>query len=113
MWGFKRYLDPIRSNFIFSLIANKSINKKFNPNYKSPKGFDQVFLSTMVYETIINSTLEHDSYFCSYFPKSKPFPTKRIGNCFVGCIGPCNQSTVFSPCPKKCRPKRHPNWIYC
>lgn len=113
MWGFKRHLDPEKANLIFSLITDKEMSKKFNPNSNSPKGFDQTFLSTVVYEIISNKWLEHDSYLCSFFTNSKPFPTKRIGNCFVGGIGSCNETALFYTCPKECRPKNHLNWIFC
>ncbi|RNA07108.1 hypothetical protein BpHYR1_028042 [Brachionus plicatilis] len=113
MWGLKTHLDRLGSKFIFNQIVDKIFSKKFNPNSKSPKGYDQVFLATSVYDYIIYSSLEHDSYLCNFFPTSKPFPTRRIGNCFVGCIGSCNQSAVFYPCPRECRPKNHSNWIYC
>ena len=113
MWGFKRYLDPIKANLIFSFVKDKMISKKFNPNSNSPKGFDQIFLTTVVYKIISNKSLEHDSYLCHLFPNSKPFPSKRKGNCFVGGIGMCNETALFYPCPKECRPKNHLNWTYC
>ncbi|CAF4355383.1 unnamed protein product, partial [Adineta steineri] len=47
------------------------------------------------------------------------FPTQRPSanetNCFVGCVRPCcgTGKMPFGKCPKECRPKDHPEWIYC
>ncbi|CAF3715936.1 unnamed protein product, partial [Adineta steineri] len=51
--------------------------------------------------------------------KSEAFPTQRPSanetNCFVGCVRPCcgTGKMPFGKCPKECRPKDHPEWIYC
>jgi hypothetical protein len=51
--------------------------------------------------------------------QTEPFPTQRpsanVTNCFVGCARPCcgTGKITFGQCPKECRPKDHPEWLYC
>ncbi|XP_066971947.1 uncharacterized protein [Macrobrachium rosenbergii] len=61
-----------------------------------------------------NGTI-HDSYTCGSFHGSKPFPTQRFGDNFVGQTSPVTffPKHRLMPCPEKCRPKNHPDWLYC
>jgi hypothetical protein len=115
MWGFFSKADRQLANHIFNLIINKNISRNYNKNKKSPKGFDQIFLSHHVYPLVRNNVLSHDSYLCGNYEKSSsPFPSRRMGNCFVGNPSECNPINGISPeCPIKCRPKNHTDWKYC
>ena len=54
----------------------------FPDEYKDKKGCDQDFLGTIVYPQIRESACIHDSY--NFFNDGTDFPTRRIGNEFVG-----------------------------
>lgn len=45
----------------------------------------------------------------------EPWPTQRLGDCFVGSIYDCNKDAIneFPMCPDACRPKDHQNWTSC
>lgn len=60
------------------------------------------------------SALSHDSYTCTQFPRTSPFPTKRLmePNNFVASVVFAND-VMRQKCPKKCRPKEHKDWQYC
>lgn len=113
MWSFK--VDKARElgQKIYSKIVDKSKSFKYNPNKKSPKGYDQYFLSHHVYNEIKNNSTIHDSYLCKRYPNSKPWPTQRKGDCFVGRVGKCNETGAFKICPKECRPVDHLEWTSC
>jgi len=68
-------------------------------NLESKKGFDQFFLADYVYPLVKQVAVIHDSYCCLSYRDSQPFPTKRIGNCFVAAIGGCNETGIYYPCP--------------
>ncbi|CAF1239368.1 unnamed protein product [Rotaria sordida] len=81
---------------------------------------DQRFLNHYVGDRVRDNSLIFDSYFCESLG-GRPFLSQRpMNNCHLGCIRPCcsNATNVNSngtqiPCPIKCRPKEHPDWIYC
>lgn len=110
MWGFK--IDKARElgKKIFSKIVDKRLSALYNPKKKSPKGYDQYFLS---YIEIKNNSTIHDSFLCKSYPNSKPWPTKREGDCFVGRVGKCNITGKFKICPKECRSAEHFDWESC
>ena len=116
MWGFRNDLNRRLANHIYGLITNRNISKFYNFNNKSQRGHDQFFLRDHVYPLIKFNSTQHDSYFCESFKNlTIPFPTERVGNCFVGgtswaCFG-TNRS--LSTCPLECRPKDHPDWTSC
>ncbi|RNA36727.1 hypothetical protein BpHYR1_050669 [Brachionus plicatilis] len=112
MWSFKTSKDRNLGKEIFEDIINKNSSTKFKPRGISVKGYDQHFLSKHVYPRIKDKSTIHDSYLCKKYPKSKPWPTQRKGNCFVGRVGRCNETGVFKPCPKECRPHDHLDWKY-
>lgn len=115
MWGFYNSRNRDLANILFKSILNSNISSKYNLNYTSPKGYDQYFLSTYVYPEISRNSIIHDSYFCLTINDSKPFPTKRNGDCFVGTLEhSCNdKNPKFEPCPIQCRPKNHLDWTFC
>ena len=97
MWGFFNAKNRDLSNKIFNLILNKQLALKYNLNSK--KGYDQYFLADHVYPLVKQVAVIHDSYCCLTYRDSQPFPTKRIGNCFIGAVGSCNESGTFYTCP--------------
>ena len=78
MWGFYNSRDRYLANKIFSTMIDPNISKAF----KKAKS-DQPFLAKYVYPLISNNSIMHDSYFCEKYG-AKPFPSKRIGSCFIG-----------------------------
>ena len=54
-----------------------------------PKGVDQDFLKHHVYGLIKNNSLIHDSFTCAIFDGTA-FPSKRVGNCFIGSTDGCD-----------------------
>jgi hypothetical protein len=113
MWGFNNALDRNLASKLFRKIMDPKIASKFNANLSSPKRQDQFFLSEYVYERIRSKSIVHDSYSCHILGGS-PWPTQRVGNCFVGSPAGCNATTTdFYDCPIECRPKSHPDWKKC
>ncbi|CAF0746412.1 unnamed protein product [Brachionus calyciflorus] len=113
MWGFKNSEYRRLGREIFKLIIDKKIAKKYNKNGKSRKDYDQLFLENYFYNRIYNISTIHDSFYCDHYPNSKPFPSKRVGDCFIGRVGFCNESNTFRNCPISCRPKDHLDWSSC
>lgn len=76
---------------------------------------DQALLERYVWPWAKSLALQHDSYHCDLFAKSHPWPSRRPeeeANNFVGSPVALN-STLDEPCPKKCRPREHPEWRFC
>lgn len=81
---------------------------------------DQLFLSDFVWRRVKTKTLAFDSYTCQQFG-GRPYPSERPRRtCYIGCIRMCCTNTTaedgnrpIDSCPKACRPKNHPEWIYC
>jgi hypothetical protein len=116
MFDFNNERDRNLANHLFALMIDRRVSEVFNANCDSPKNNDQQFLSDYVYPLVVENSLIHDSYLCRSFPGSSPWPTRRLGDCFVGSTGECNESTTlldYFVCPKKCRPKKHPEWVTC
>lgn len=113
MWGFKNHKNRTLAKKLFNLIIKKSNSLMYNSTYQNQKDLDQLFLANFVYKNIKKQSVIHDSYFCNYYLDSKPFPTQRKGNCFVGGVGLCNETENFYTCPVECRPKKHLDWTTC
>ncbi|CAF0858725.1 unnamed protein product [Brachionus calyciflorus] len=113
MWGFKSSLDRYLSNHIYNLIIDRKLSVKYKPNGTDAKGYDQKFLSNHIYEKINLLSLVHDSYTCKTYANSRPYPSQRIGNCFIGSAGDCDTKAKFDQCPLECRPKDHLDWTSC
>ena len=111
MWGLKKFANENLTKKIYNTLIDNQVAS----NYKNrPKGTDQSFLTDHVYYLIESDSIIHDSYLCTMYSKSLPWPTKREGNCFVGSTGSCNSSaTDFYKCPLSCRPSNHKDWIFC
>ncbi|XP_068233994.1 uncharacterized protein [Palaemon carinicauda] len=61
-----------------------------------------------------NGTI-HDSYSCNQFRGSKPFPTQRYNDTYVGqkSLLKYFRRMALKPCHVNCRPKNHKDWLYC
>ncbi|XP_066972659.1 uncharacterized protein [Macrobrachium rosenbergii] len=77
---------------------------------------DQSTLKSRLWPLAQENATIHDSYNCGRFPGSQPFPSQRANFTFVG------QRTyrkwyrkerTFLQCPWRCRPRQHPDWVYC
>ena len=110
MWGLKLKDDRILAKKIFQEITNS----KLSQYYKNYKTADQDFLADYVYKEIAHKSVIHDSYNCMFYRYSSAWPTIRKGNCYVGSSWFCNETlSNYYKCPEECRPKEHPEWIYC
>jgi hypothetical protein len=115
MWGFRPSLNANTSRILHDKIHNQQLIKQYGG-----RG-DQTFLASHVWPLAKPSVVAHDSFLCQngFGHASEPFPTQRPSanetNCFVGCVRPCcgRGKMPFGECPKQCRPKDHPEWIYC
>ncbi|CAF1063180.1 unnamed protein product [Rotaria sordida] len=115
LWGFRPSLNRHLAHFILDKIHNRDLIKHYTGRA------DQGFLSSHIWPSATSSLLVHDSFFCmnDFGHKTEPFPTQRPSanetNCFVGCVRTCcgHGKLPFGECPKQCRPKNHPEWIYC
>ena len=123
MWGYYNSRNKKNSKLIFEKILDKQLSRKYNGDLKSPKGADQFFLSAHVYPLIKHEAIVHDSYLCKNYEHSSPFPTRRVGACFVGMVETTmktdlcginsNKSVEGYTCPVDCRPKDHLDWTQC
>ena len=111
MWGFYKSKNISLANRIYNLVINKTLANRYKK--VNDRWSDQFFLRDYVYSLIKNDSIIHDSYLCSFYLDSIPFPTQRISNCFVGQIGKCLLNSTLIKCPIKCRPKNHLDWNYC
>ncbi len=115
MWGFYNSRNKTLADLIFNKIVDPLISKNFKKN--NAKGQDQFFLAEHVYPLIKHNSIIHDSYTCKNFQDSLPFPSQRIGSCFIGSFGQTescvNISNALPNCPIECRPKDNLDWIYC
>ena len=112
LWGFKTELSRRVANDIYDLIVHEKIASLYKSDpLKNRPGSDQYFLSDYVWPQIKADSIVHDSFNC-FKLNGSPFPTQRVGNCFVGCSH-CDPNGTFFKCPIVCRPKNHSDWIYC
>lgn len=99
---------------LFSILLDRNKVKRYALSH------DQTLLSELVWPKVKDQSLVFDSYTCDRLPHPnwRPFPSQRTSTeCHLGCIRPCcvNSTKIIlkKPCPEKCRPKNHPDWIYC
>ncbi|KAF2352236.1 hypothetical protein FHG87_017008 [Trinorchestia longiramus] len=80
------------------------------------KYFDQKLLQRFLWPFMQGDVVEHVSYHCQAYPGSIPFPTQRERGKYCG-WGPYkikeSQIVVQIKCPEACRPKEHPQWLWC
>ena len=119
MWGFYNARNRLLAHRIFDKIIDPKLEEKSNSKQRNRWQGDQRFLSKHVYPVLLDKSVIHDSYTCRAYKNSEPFPTKRLGSCFVGDAvfvnksRDCESDKKFFECPLKCRPVRHKEWIYC
>ena len=99
---------------LFSILLDKNKVKRYALSH------DQTLLTELVWPKIKEQALVFDSYTCEQWPHKnwRPFPSQRPSReCHLGCVRPCCQNSTNivckKPCPEQCRPKNHPDWIYC
>ena len=109
MWGSKLMMPQIRRNW------NESWEHFFKESISyHGRNADQYFLGYHIWQWAKQYSLQHDSYFCKYFPNSTGFRTKRLktGSNFVGAVVPTPELLV--ECPRECRRDGHEDeWIHC
>lgn len=114
MWGYKNWLNRQMGDQILADILNKDIASQYNGLEVNSKGADQIFLNDYVYQRIKSNSTIHDSHLCVIYQDSTPWPTRRLGDCYVGLVRECNTSGIFPfECPQQCRPKLHSDWTTC
>ncbi|CAF0898841.1 unnamed protein product [Adineta steineri] len=115
MWGFRPSLNANLSRIIYNKIHREDLIKNYGGRN------DQTFLANEIWPHAKSSIIVHDSFLCksNFGQQPLPFPTQRPSfnetNCFIGCVRPCCGfgRPPFGECPKDCRPKDHPEWVYC
>lgn len=114
LWGLKTKRDSNLTNELYEILLDSDDE---NLEQLNQKGLDQYFLQQEYWPRILesNSYMIHASFHChSYGGQTKPFPTRRVGNCHAGTndvkCGSKNASDYLK-CPVECREKE--NWIYC
>ncbi len=117
MWGLALERDRNVANEVYSILTNSIIARIYNFGSLSYYAFDQYLLANFVWKRARQNATIHDSYHCARLGPSKPFPTRRPEYmCFVTCLGCCDpkiNNRTSHICPFECRPKEHPDWIYC
>ncbi|CAF0967925.1 unnamed protein product [Adineta steineri] len=117
LWGFRPALNRTSSRQFLQKILNRTLITMYK------KDGDQDFLRAHVWPHIQDNFIAHDSYTCntSYGKNSQPWPSQRptlnstFNNCFVGCVRSCcvPYPWTLKECPLECRPKNHPDWLWC
>ena len=111
LWCYRNVKNRALGRKILNTILSKTDKRAIGR--EAGKGNDQDILSRYVYPMVEDDTLQHDAYSCKMYAGSLPFPTKRDEyHRFVGCVRPCMRKGK-QICPKSCRPKNHPDWIWC
>jgi len=118
MWGFYNERDRNLGKQIFKNLTDQLIASKYHESGTETKdGPDQFFLHDYVYPIIRSRSTIHDSYLCKQYNDSEPFPTERVGFCYVAVhhnfIEKCATNDTLNECPMLCRPVENKNWKYC
>ncbi|GAB6030747.1 hypothetical protein CHUAL_007598 [Chamberlinius hualienensis] len=102
MWGAKNAKNITVMRDLFNQMLSEGNVQK--------KGHDQFLLSKYVWPIAKYDMVSHDSFLCKIYRNTTPWPTPRVNGTFVGDTA---GSFIAKPCPLRCRPKDHPDWIYC
>lgn len=116
MWGLRTHLDRRLSNRLFAYVISEWVGKNYNLKGKTAYNADQDFLRDYVYGVIKCKSTIHDSYKCMTYLDSKPFPTRRQVDDFVGSVvvSVTSQKKIeILKCPVECRPVEHKDWEFC
>ena len=110
-WGVR--LRPIERSMMsaaFQAARSDSI-------YWAPRcgwGPDQTFLKRYVWPWARWSSVSHDSYSCSRYPFTKPFPSQRhLNESNYVASAVTGHDRLEVQCPERCRPAIHKDWLYC
>jgi hypothetical protein len=115
LWTAALYRNRLLFLHLFSVLLDKHKIKRYSLAH------DQTLLGDLIWPKVKKQTLVFDSYTCPQFSEGDQhaFPTQRPSReCHLGCVRPCCEKNstkivLTKPCPKQCRPKDHPDWIYC
>lgn len=116
MWGLRTHLDRSLSSMLFNYVISEWVAKNYNLKGKSPRDADQDFLRYYIYDRIKSNSTIHDSYFCTKYLDSQPFPTRRQVQDYVGSVRSAlnlNRKVTIFKCPIECRPVNHKDWEFC
>ena len=121
MWGLKltgrsssssddNNLRPILRRIFLAILRHTSAYWE----YWDPQT-DQMILRRFFWPWAKTIMLQHDSFHCDLFAKSRSWPSQRpegqLDN-FVGSPVSLN-ATLTDECPLRCRPREHPEWKQC
>ncbi|XP_057303844.1 uncharacterized protein LOC130641169 [Hydractinia symbiolongicarpus] len=111
LFCFRNSKNETVSDLVFNAIRKHGYHK--NETFEPFKESDQTLLRDFVWPLVRHDSMQHDGYSCERYPESYPFPSRRETNSsgFMGCKRPCTR--VVPPCPLKCRPKNHQDWMFC
>jgi len=114
LWTSALYRNRLLFLHLFSILLDTYQIKQYFLSH------DQTLLGNLIWPKVKEQSLVFDSYTCSFIVEGnqRPFPTQRPSrDCHLGCIRPCCQNSskiiLIEPCPEKCRPKNHLDWLYC
>jgi len=110
-----------------ALVSNDTLLKQRNTlmnqsslSYRNQKNSDQIILAIMLFPpNEPNQVVSYDAYFCEKWRNitmNRPFPTKRVGNEFLGDVelwGESGFRSALKKCPIRCRPDYGKLWCYC
>jgi len=114
MWGGRNW-----HNAVYRPILSKMLNA----TQSLAKHTDQAVLDMFLWPEILKrkDVMAHDSYLCTQYPLSRPFPTQRCDpGEFVGrALLQDRMKAKLKPlkplkeCPPACRPAEHQDWLRC
>lgn len=111
MWGIQ--VKPLRRSL--RRIMNQWLKDPMSTSNSSSSA-DQFLLGKYIWPWAKDRCIQHDSFFCTFFGRSYPWPTRRLegaANNFVGAPFALN-SSMDEECPEKCRPRDHKKeWRFC
>ena len=114
LWGIK-LADPEMRKTYQTLFKEALEDIKISLAPRTERNHDQELLLKHFWPIVRNQAFMHDSYSCTKYWNSQPFPTQRIKNeagNFVGAVLSKHQK-VPKPCPIHCRPYNHKDWSAC
>lgn len=111
LWCFRNHKNRALGKHIVELVLKYAQTQNPAAHREAFHGNDQLVLNKPVWPLVEHETMYHNSYLCSKYKYTFPFPTKRLQNPnadFVGCVRPC-KNLKMPVCPLQCRPKSNQN----
>ncbi|XP_068201523.1 uncharacterized protein [Palaemon carinicauda] len=109
MWG--------GCNYKYSNYYTKAANIRKNMlEYGKYLNQDQPALWLYMWPEVQHDGIFHDAFTCMRYPGSRPFPTKRNGDTYVGMRTyrkTYELDGIRRTCPEICRPINHQEWEFC